>query len=158
MLKIIEDTRQKESKHDNIGIYLSKMRIHLERKKLQCGDYMIDGNNAVSVDTKQSLSEICMDLGSEQSRFRREMIRANELGIKLIVLIEDGRYKNICDVQKWKNPNFNKSKICMSGKELAKRMRRSEISYGVSFKFCKPEKTGECLLSILLSEKGGDRL
>ena len=146
MLKIIEDTRQKESKHDNIGIYLSKMRIPVERKKLQCGDYMIDGNNAVSVDTKQSLSEICMDLGSEQSRFRREMIRAN------------GRYKNICDVQKWKNPNFNKSKICMSGKELAKRMRRSEISYGVSFKFCKPEKTGECLLSILLSEKGGDRL
>lgn len=158
MIKIIEDTRQKESKHNNIGIYLSKMKIPVERKKLPCGDYMIEDNKIVSVDTKQSISELCMDLGVEQSRFRREMELSNKLGIHLVVLIEDKHYKQISDVQRWKNPNYSNSKLCMSGKELYKRIRRAQVSYNVSFEFCNPEDTGEKMLSILLCEKGRKRI
>lgn len=149
MIKIIEDTRQKQDKHNNITRYFEKMKIPVERKKLSVGDYMLSGINNISVDTKSGIDEICMDLGSESSRFRKEMERANELGINLVVLIEDGRFKKISDVQKWKNPNHSKSKLCMNGRELMSRIHKARLSYGVDFVFCKKDETGEKLLKIL---------
>lgn len=153
MFFVIEDTRNKETKHENIGIYLSNIGIPIKRKKLLVGDYMRSDDDSISIDTKSGMPEICMDLGVENSRFRREMIRANEMGIKLIVLIEDGRFQSISDVVKWKNPNYNKSKLYMSGQELAKRMRTAQISYGVEFRFCRKCDTGKTLIQILSKHK-----
>jgi hypothetical protein len=146
---IIEDTRQKEGKHDNISSFFSSVGIPMVRRCLPVGDYMISTNNGISIDTKSGIDEICMDLGSETSRFRREMIKAMETKTKLVVLIEDKRFRTISDVVTWKNPNHAKKAVFMDGKELARRMRTAEISYGVSFEFCAKNNTGKRILQLL---------
>lgn len=146
---IIEDTRQKEGKHENISSFFSSVGIPMVRKCLPVGDYMISTNNGISIDTKSGIDEVCMDLGAENPRFRRELESALKSKIKLVILIEDKRFSCISDVVKWKNPNHAKKRLFMDGKELAGRMRNAEISYGVSFEFCSKTKTGEKILKIL---------
>lgn len=58
----------------------------------------------VSVDTKQDLEELSRNLmnRSDHSRFWKEVRKANENGIKLIILCEHGgQIKSIPDVAKW---------------------------------------------------------
>lgn len=148
-IKIIEDTRQKQGKHENVARFLADKKIAVARRKLDVGDYMIEGNGSVAVDTKTGLSELCMDFGSESGRFRREMERAAEIGLKLVFLIEERGYTKIADVEHWKNPNHAGKTLFMSGKELAKRMWRAKVSYGVDFAFCDKKNVGEALIAIL---------
>lgn len=119
------------------------------RRCLPVGDYMISTNNGISVDTKNGIDEVCLDLGAENARFRREIDRALKSKIKLIILIEDKRFKNISDVASWENPNYTKKAVRMDGKELARRMRSAEISYGIRFEFCSKNNTCEKILNIL---------
>lgn len=148
-IKIIEDTRQKQGKHENVSRFFAARKIAVERRKLDVGDYVIEGNDRIAVDTKTGLSELCMDFGSESGRFRREMERAHEMGVRLIFLIEEAGYTKISDVEHWKNPNHAGKALFMSGKELAKRMWRAKVSYGVDFAFCDKKNVGEALIAIL---------
>ena len=148
---VIEDTRQKKGKHDNISSYFSSVGVPMIRRCLPVGDYMISTNNGISVDTKNGIDEVCLDFGAEKARFRRELDRALSSKIKLIILIEDNRFKNISDVASWGNPNYTKKAVRMDGKELARRMRSAEISYGIRFEFCSEKSTGEKILNILRS-------
>lgn len=148
---VIEDTRQKKGKHDNISSYFASVGVPMIRRCLPVGDYMISTNNGISVDTKSGIDEICLDLGAENARFRRELDRALSSKIKLIILIEDKRFKNISDVSSWENPNYAKKAVRIYGKELARRMRSAEISYGIRFEFCSKKNTGEKILNILRS-------
>ena len=148
---VIEDTRQKQGKHDNISSYFASVGVPMIRRCLPVGDYMISTNNGISVDTKIGIDEVCLDLGSENARFRREIDRSLKSKIKLIILIEDKRFKSISDIASWKNPNYAKKAVYMDGKELARRMRSAEISYGIRFEFCSKKSTGEKILNILRS-------
>jgi hypothetical protein len=112
---------------------------------------MISTNNGISVDTKNGIDEVCLDFGAENARFRRELDRALKSKIKLIILIEDKRFKNISDVASWENPNYAKKAVIMDGKELARRMRSAEISYGIRFEFCSKKGAAEKILNILRS-------
>ena len=148
---VIEDTRQKQGKHDNISSYFASIGVSMIRRCLPVGDYMISTNNGISVDTKRGIDEVCLDFGAENARFRRELDRALKSKIKLIILVEDKRFKNISDVASWGNPNYAKKAVRMDGKELARRMRSAEISYGIRFEFCSKKSTGEKILNILRS-------
>ena len=85
----IFDTR--ERKNDHIKAYFDRNGIPYKVEKLDVGDYMVEGGK-VSVDRKQNLSELCTNLTSrdDHARFWREVRRAKECGIKLIVLCEHG--------------------------------------------------------------------
>ena len=52
--------------------------------KLLVGDYMNYDNPRLVVDRKQNLSELCCNVCQDHDRFRRELIRANENGIKIV--------------------------------------------------------------------------
>ena len=87
---ILEDTRQQEGKHKNIENYFSKAGIQVERCCLYVGDYAIANDQSRAVDTKQDVLEIAKDiLSSDHERFKRECSRAQEAGIKLLILIEE---------------------------------------------------------------------
>ena len=58
--------------------------------KLYVGDYVSLDNSRLCIDRKQNLSELYGNLCQGHERFRNELIRANEAGIKLIILIEHG--------------------------------------------------------------------
>lgn len=144
---LYEDTRQKKGRHDNIKKYCDKNNIDLVRVKLDVGDYMIDLNGKVSVDTKTNLAELSKNLmnAKDHSRFWKEVRRAREQNIKLFVLVEHGgQIKSIEDVAKWTDKYSG-----VSGRNLANEIYRVHIAYGVEFLFCDKRSTARRIVEIL---------
>jgi hypothetical protein len=100
---IYYDTRQKKGKHDKKHQQIMSMGYELQPMTLKIGDYVIEGNNSVSVDTKQNLGEVYSNIVNDKSRFMKEVRRAFENKVKLYVLIEHGgTIKTLNDVCDWK--------------------------------------------------------
>lgn len=152
---IFEDTRQQIGKHNNIANYCKNNGIELIRQTLFVGDYVKITDQSISVDTKKDLPELVMDLGTDKSRFMREVARARKYGIKLIVLCEHGEnITKLIDVQAWENPMLNPDHKryhpkAMSGKTLMKRLIDVHIQYGTEFLFCEKSETGARIIELL---------
>ncbi len=143
-MKIYVDTRQKVGKHDLKHDGLEKLGYELVRKKLEVGDYMLEGNNSVSVDTKQGCSELYTDLIKDRDRFNREIRRATAAGIHLFVLVESQTIKSVPDIVKYK-PKYG---TC-SGQMLFERMLHLLKNYNVDFVFCNKRKTASKIVELL---------
>ena len=140
----IFDSREK--KNDHVKAYFDRHGIAYRVEKLDVGDYMVDGGK-VSVDRKQNLSELATNLMNreDRSRFWREVRRAREQGIKLIVLCEHGgKVKTIKDVANWHSPYSP-----VDGKSLMNEIYRVHISYAVDFIFCSKRSTGKRIVDLL---------
>ena len=101
----------------------------------------------VSVDTKQNLEELSKNLMNrpDHSRFWKEVRKAKEHGIKLIILCEHGgQIKSIPDVAKW-----HSKYAPVSGRALMEEIYRVHISYGVDFVFCDKRRTGKEIIELL---------
>lgn len=149
------DTRQKKGKHTNIELYCKEHGIDCVPEALKVGDYMFPNGN-VSVDTKNGLLELVMDLHSDKSRFYRELARSVAIGIKLYILVETNEVKTLKDIASWRNPNYKNHKLCMQGRELMERIYTAQISYNVQFVFCRKNDTGKTLISLLRGDKNGN--
>ena len=145
---IYYDTRQKKGKHDKKHQQILSMGYELQPMALKIGDYMIEGNSFVSVDTKQNLGEVYSNIVNDKSRFMKEVRRCYEKHIKLYVLIEHGgQIKSLADVPSWK-PKYG----TITSREIADRLYRLHISYGVEFLFCDKRSTGRKIIEILSAE------
>ena len=147
-MKLICDSREKKNAH--ILAYFDRNGIEYEIRKLDVGDYMVDSDNTVSVDRKQNLDEVAHNLmnKSDKSRFWKEVRRAREKGIRLIVLCEHGgKIHNIKDVANWHSKYSP-----VSGTNLMNEIYRVHIAYGVEFLFCPKISTGRRILEILSME------
>ena len=135
---LLEDTRNKVGKHNNIAAYCERHGIELRRECLDVGDYMFPGGK-VAVDTKMSLDELATNLlnKGDSSRFWREVRRAFAQGTKLIVLCEcGGKYKTVNDLQTWRSKYSG-----VTGRRLINEMVRCEYAYNVTFRFCDRRST-----------------
>lgn len=120
------------------------------------------------VDRKQNLSELCSNVCQDHERFRNEIIRANDNGIKLVFLIEHGKgIECLEDVIFWKNPRRHKRKLisgkwqtietkATTGETLYNILSTIQRKYGVEFLFCRKEDTGKRIVEILSHDIGGD--
>jgi ERCC4-type nuclease len=138
------DSREKKNEH--IKAYFDRHDIPYIVKKLDVGDYMIDGGT-ISVDRKRSLDELSTNLTNPQDkkRFMREVRRAREAGIQLVVLCEHGgKIKCLQDVAGWRS-EFSP----VTGRALLDRMYKLSVSYGVRFEFCSKRSTGKRIVEIL---------
>ena len=99
--KIICDTREQKNQH--ILKYFQKNNIEYKIKKVEEGDYKIEDQDNICIERKGNLDEIMANI--TQARFKRELQRAKQKGIKLIVLIENSSDINSIDEipLKWKN-------------------------------------------------------
>lgn len=154
-MKCIVDSREKWTQPNNadthIKDYFDRHGIEYEVRKLDVGDYQIDGNPLLTVDRKQSLQEISRNLMNrhDSSRFWREVRRSHEQGIKLVVLIESGRTaKTINDIAHWKSQYSP-----VTGRRMLDEMIRLEMSYGVRWAFCDKRSTGSKIIEILTGEE-----
>jgi ERCC4-type nuclease len=139
------DSREKPQAVKNILAYFDRHGIEWEKVKLDTGDYMLDGHPELVVDRKQSLGELAHNLLSQdKARFYREVRRARESGIKLIILCEHGGIQSIKDVKSWV-PKYGQ----VSGRALADAIFRLEISYGVPVLYCDKRSTGRRIVEIL---------
>lgn len=140
---ILEDTRNKPGKHLNINEYMIRNGIMVRRCALYVGDYIIANDGKVSIDTKQDVMELSMDVYADHKRFRNECLRAQEAGIQLIVLTEealpDGRLDN------WHPP----ARSGIKPASLRNALITMQKKYGVKFRFCSKWETGELILRYL---------
>lgn len=144
---ILEDTRQQAGKHENITAYFDKVGIAHDRCALYVGDYMIANDNSISIDTKQDVRELAMDLHRDHERFKRECQRAQAAGIQLIILVEEALPNG--KLLDWVPPRG----CGIRPDQLRKQMITMMVKYGVRFDFCDGRSTGKRVVE-LLTERG----
>lgn len=148
-----EQWTQERSTDTHIPNWLNRHGIQWEVRKLEVGDYMLE-SGTVSVDRKQNLDEIARNLKnkSDYARFMKEVRRAREQHIRLIVLCEHGKgIESIRDVAKWKSAYSP-----VSGKALMNEIYRVNIAYGVDFLFCNRRQTAKRIWELLTEETDGN--
>ena len=147
------DTREKPSAIQKIVKDFQEHDVKFYRSKLYAGDYMNPKRPDVVVDRKQNLSEICGNVGSCQElhdRFRNEIIRANDIGIKVIVLIEHGHgYKDLEDIKFWQNPRLKRHPKATDGQKLYKILHTMCQKYDMDVILCDKDETGAKIRELL---------
>lgn len=165
---IIRDTRDKKGKHDNVDGYLEEQGYDIVRSKLYVGDVSLLNDQSTCIDLKQGLGEVEGNLIQQHDRFRAECIRAQEHGIRLIVLVEEDGIGGLSDVAVWQNPRrarwesidraHSRGKLLhvqqpgrppVTGAALAKAMKTMAEKYGVEWKFCPKADAGRTVEQIL---------
>jgi len=144
------DSREKSRAIKKIIAEFDRQGVKHYTSKLWAGDYMSLDNPRVIVDRKQNLTELCSNVCQDHDRFRRELIRAQENGIQLIILCENGNgVESLEDVIFWKNPRKKECNVAMEGETLYKILSTQERKYGVRFEFCDKDHTGKRILELL---------
>lgn len=154
------DTREKPQAIQRILKDFQQHDVKFYKSKLYVGDYMSLDNPKVVVDRKQNISEICANVASttaEHERFRAELVRAQEVGIKVIVLIEHGHgFTTLEDIQWWDNPRLKKNPKATDGVKLYKILKTMCDKYGMQIEFCDKRHTGQRIRE-LLGDEGRDQ-
>lgn len=144
------DTREKARAIRQIVRTFDTAGVKHYTSKLLVGDYMNLDNPKLIIDRKQNLLEVCNNVCQDHARFRAELKRAADCGIKLIVLVEHGEgIASLEDVIFWQNPRLAKSPNAMTGERLYKIMRTIEQRYGCTFSFCDKRDTGKEIIRLL---------
>ena len=142
----------RERKFDHVTSYFDSQEIQWFISKLVVGDYVNLKNPMVVVDRKQSLQEVASNVCQEHDRFVRELERANELGFKLIVLIEEPNVKDLVGVCSWYNWRRKKNPKAVNGKTLYKIMLTMQSKYGVEWQFTTKQNCGKRIIELLGGE------
>ena len=154
-LTIQIDSREKARAIKKIIEEFGQQGVKYYISKLWAGDYMSLDNPRLIIDRKQNLTEMCSNMCQQHERFRAELTRAQEMGIKLIILIEhSNQIKSVEDVASWKNPRKKDGNKAMTGETLSKIMTTMERKYGCEFMFTDKIHTGKRIIEIL----GGERV
>ena len=146
---ILEDTRNKPDKNVHIRLQLEKLGYKVERTKLYCGDYTLPTNQKICIDTKKDLQEVCGNLAQQHERFQAECVRAQEAGIKLIILVQEPNVTQLADVPGWYNWRLKKNPKALNGLKLFKIMHTMTEKYGVEWQFCKKSDCGKRIVELL---------
>lgn len=161
-MQIQIDSREKARAIKNIVSYFDKNGIGYYISKLYVGDYMNLDNPRVVVDRKQNLTELCANVCQQHERFRKEIIRANEAGIHLIILVEHGHgIEKLEDVIWWVNPRSVKrvrradgswrsiDTKATTGVTLYNILHTMQNKYNIEFRFCNKCDTGREIVRLL---------
>ena len=133
--------------------------------KLLVGDYMSLDNPRLIIDRKQNLQELCGNVCQQHERFKRELLKAMDAGIQLVILVEHGpEIKCIEDVYFCQNPRKHEirwrvvdgkrekyvvSAKAVDGNQLYKSLCTIRDRYHVRFEFCEKKDTGKEIIRIL---------
>ena len=156
---LIEDTRNQVGKHKNVAAYCQRNGITIIRQKLEVGDYAFPGGT-ISVDTKESILELSKNVMSDDhKRFKAECIRAREMGIQLIVLIEEalpyGRL-DMWEVPRWKSTDrfhkYGDPMTLVHPASLRQALITMQERYGVKFRFCTRRQSPARIIKYLKGE------
>lgn len=144
------DSREKAKAIKNILAEFDRQSVQYYTSKLYVGDYMSLDNPRLIIDRKQNLNEVCSNLCQQHKRFVAELVRANEAGIKLIILVEHGGgIKKLEDVKGWYNPRLKVSPYAWDGLRLFKVMYTTAKKYNTEFMFCNKSQTGKRIIELL---------
>lgn len=144
------DTREHKFELARVQRQIEKQGASTFVKKLDVGDYMNAEVPDLSIDRKKNLQELCSNVCQQHERFRRELVRANKMGIQLIILVEHGGdISCLEDVYFWDNPRLKKSPKATKGDSLYRSLITIRDRYGVRFEFCDKRHTGRKIVELL---------
>lgn len=156
MAYLIIDTREKPKAIRNILECFDQEGVPYESSKLLFGDYMDWNRPGVVVDRKQNIAELAKNVTIESERFKRELDRAKAAGAKLVILVEQNRYKDrenwrhvedISDLMLWSNPHTK-----IRGERIFRALSGLQNRYDIEVVFCDKRATGRRILEIIYGE------
>ena len=141
-------TKRGRNPDTHISAYLERHGIPWVVRKLDVGDYMLEGGS-VTVDRKQGLEEVARNLTNpaDKKRFWNEVRLAHQKQIRLVVLIEDNKRKTLQDIHGWRSA-YTK----VTGAAILRQMERLRMAYGVEFEICHRRSVARKIMEILGSE------
>jgi hypothetical protein len=164
------DTREHSKEWERIRSQFDRLGVDYIRSKLWVGDYMNLDNPRLVIDRKKDLQELVGNVTSQHERFRRELERAQNKGVHIIILCEHGDdIHDLTDVYFWENPRLNimdwgvvDGKPCKvqkypkatKGESLYRSLKTIADKYDVTFKFCTKHETGYQIMKLLEGKDG----
>ena len=159
------DTREHKSEWERIKAQFDDLGVEYFRSKLYVGDYQSLDNPRLVIDRKKDLQELCGNVCQQHERFKAELVRAIQSGIKIVILCEHGEdIQTMEDVYFWQNPRKHKaiwktvngkrirtvtSEKAVDGCQLYKSLCTIRDRYNVDFVFCNKDETGRKIVEIL---------
>lgn len=144
------DTREHKFELARVQRQIEKKGVKTINSKLYVGDYQSLDNPRLVIDRKKDLQELCSNVCQQHERFRRELVRAQDAGINLIILVEHGGdIHELEDVFFWDNPRIKDSPRATTGQALFRSLLTIRDRYGVRFEFCDKRHTGERIVELL---------
>ena len=144
------DSREHKWELARIQRQLTSLGCKTIVSKLYVDDYQSLDNPRLVIDRKKDLQEICGNVTQQHERFQRELVRAQEAEIQLIILIEHGDdIQSLEDIYFWDNPRLSKSPKATTGKSLYRSLCTIRDRYNVRFEFCTKRETGQKIMELL---------
>ena len=154
VVRLIIQVDSREQKYDHVTKYFDTQGIKWIRSKCVVGDYINLEKPMVVIDRKQSLQEVSGNVCQQHDRFVRELELANELGYRLIILVEEPHISSLKEVPMWNNWRRKNNPRAITGKQLYKIMSTIADKYKITWAFTTKAKCGEKIVEIL--EEGND--
>ena len=153
---LIVDSREKPKAIAPILDYFKRNGYEYMISKLIVGDYMIFKHPERIIDRKQNLEELAGNCTTDRERFKAELETAANLGVDLIILVEQDHYYdrgNRVELHSIEDMMFWESKYStIRGEQIYRRLAGWCSKYPVSVQFCNKRDTGRRILEILEEE------
>ena len=154
MMTIQIDTREHKWEMARVQRQLTAAGCKTFVSKMYVGDYQSLDNPRLVIDRKKDLQELCGNVCQQHERFKAELLRAMDAGIRIIILCEHGsEIQTLEDVYFWDNPRLKESPKATTGKSLYKSLVTIRDKYNVQFEFCTKQETGRKIMELLQSGK-----
>ena len=153
MKYLLIDTREKPKAIENILATFEAEGVPVARTKLLFGDYADYNRPGVVIDRKQNIAELAKNVTVERQRFIAELERAKAANARLVILVEQNRYKDrdkwisvkdISDLMLWSNPHTK-----IRGEKVFRVLSELTYKYNISVVFCDRRVTGKRILEII---------
>lgn len=150
---LIIDSREHQKERDRITAYFDRHDIPYEVSKMLFGDYCDYSRPGLAIDRKHNIAELARNCTVEHERFRRELERVKRTGSRLVILVEQNRYKDrdewvqvsqIADLIRWSNPH-----TMVRGEKVYRVLASWCAKYPVEVRFCDKRATGKQIINIL---------
>ena len=150
---LLIDTREKPKAIENILATFEAEDVPIARTKLLFGDYADYNRPGIVVDRKQNIAELAKNVTVERARFIAELERAKAANARLVILVEQNRYKDrdkwvsvkdISDLMLWSNPHTK-----IRGEKVFRVLSELIYKYNISVIFCDKRVTGKRILEII---------
>ena len=150
---LIIDTREKPEKIKHIIKTFDAAGIKYEKSKLLFGDYMDWNRPGIVIDRKKNVAELAKNITTESKRFTAELERAKAANAKLVILVEQNRYKygtewkrisSIEDLMLWCDPYSS-----IQGEKVYRTLAALCYRYNIIVIFCDKRQTGKEILKII---------
>ena len=147
------DTREKDRAIKKIIAEFDRQGIKYISSKMFVGDYCDLSNPLVIIDRKQNIAELALNATSQHDRFKRELLRLDEIGGKMYILVEqdkiDGvKIQSLDDVMMWK-PRFGK----IIGLQIYRILSAWQHKHNIEYVFCSKANTGKEIIRLLEDSK-----